>query len=100
MEEGIWVLTSWLAKVFISKHQIVFKPPIQGIRYFGGGPAIKMPSRWNHVCGAIEYKEDNNAKRTIYADGKENFVFTSKYLDEVKWKLGHNFTFGVPNVQE
>ena len=53
-----------------------------------------MPSRWNHVCGAIEYKKDNNAKRTIYADGKENFVFTSKYLDEVKWKLGHNFTFG------
>jgi hypothetical protein len=66
---------------------------LAGIKYFGGGPALRMPNRWNHVCVSIEYT-DKGAERIIYANGKFNFQFTTAFLEEVKWLKGHNFTFG------
>merc|ERR1711892_357127 len=65
----------------------------KGIKYFGGGPAIRIPARWNHVCVSVTYTGEG-AERVIYADGKFNFRFTTAFLDEIKWLKGHNFTFG------
>ena len=72
---------------------IEFILKFSGIKYFGGGPALRMPNRWNHVCVSIDYT-DKGAERIIYADGKFNFQFTTAFLEEVKWLKGHNFTFG------
>ena len=63
-----------------------------GIKYFGGGPALRLPNRWNHVCASVDYMEEE-AERTIYANGKFNFQVKTAYLKN-KWKPGFNLTFG------
>ena len=64
-----------------------------GIQYFGGGTSVREPFRWNHICVSVHYT-DSQAHRLIIVDGKLNFNFTTSFVPESKWPLGHNFTFG------
>ena len=71
---------------------------MSGIKYFGGGPVVRVPFAWFHVCFTINYLPSKEAERSsehkiklgskkifrkIYINGELNFEVTTKYIPEV-----------------